>query len=172
MNTTLETPPTPTSQKAEDNSYNLAVHVGWPEFTALLPTHFPPNNWIAGILLGRLLRLQLISAGLLFDGGLSIGELNDYIFKVLVTDPEAAVAVVKSELEKSNLLAHSQIAARQGNGWQCIHPSPDTPVNWRLDEERFELELQRWSELNAATLAALLKRRKGPDSEQHSEQES
>jgi hypothetical protein len=119
----------------------IGIHVGDPS-TELMPGIRPPNNYTGTLLLSRLLKLALGSAGLIQGEeccGAS-GELNDCIVMVQVTDEDAAIELIKSELDKVRLLSSCQIGVRRDREWVCIYPSPNVRMAWLLDDERRGLD--------------------------------
>ena len=117
----------------------VAVHVGNPYLVAAGMV-FPADNWIGAGLLSKLLQLALHRDGIenLLPPGLR-GTLNDCVLTFVVNDCEAAIKTIKAELEGVRLLSFCQIAVPDGASWKCIHPSPDTKIEWLLHPERQEL---------------------------------
>ena len=116
----------------------VAVHVGNPTMVAAGMV-FPTDNWIGAGLLSKLLQLALLRDGIqiLLPG--FRGPLNDCVLTFAVDDREAAIKTIKAELEGVRLLPFCQIAVSDGASWKCIHPSPDTKIEWLLHPERQEL---------------------------------
>lgn len=123
----------------------IAVHVGRSDMQVPLIR----ANWMGSLLLGQLLHNALVQAYVSEQESPTwTGPLDDFIMKIEVSDADAAVQIVRTELEKAVLLNVSQIAVWDSDceQWSCVYPRPDVRMNWLLDSDRLELAFSQYQE--------------------------
>lgn len=137
MNTTTPTLQPPEPREFSSGDCVIGVHIG--AANKLLIEILPPDNFIAIILIRRLLANALQNAGLLDSKVVGTGRMDDLVILVGVTDGPAAVEIIKAELAATMLLGFAKIGIGSEGRWRCVHPSPTVRMDWLLDTERHEL---------------------------------
>lgn len=123
----------------------VGVHVGNP-LLKLRPEFAPDGNAAGGFLLWRLLELALLAEGLAAENscGFCGGQLNDCVVWALTSNAQAAAETFKRELKPLCLLEYCQIGVWDGESWHCVYPSSGVRLNWLMDNERLEYDLQKF----------------------------
>jgi len=125
----------------------IAVRLAIPEHV-LLALLFPADNRWATLLLRRLLRNRIETAGLTVKSSDSGFQLNRsfYLFTVVERPAGRALAAVQEELAATGLLAWAQIAWRDQDElvWRLSHPKAG--IFDRPSQEEFDADIRLASE--------------------------
>lgn len=116
----------------------VAFHTGFPGMELLADfagLDQPGPGWM----LARIITLALSRAGLSDEAATFTGTLRDGICLVATRDPLQAVEIIKAELSAVCLLPVCQIGVYTAQRWLCVHPGPQTRLNWLLDSDRLAL---------------------------------